>query len=66
MTVTTNSQEETAAIGRALASTLAAGSVVLLIGDLGAGKTALDLADHIGAALTDLTGRRRPDQNLES
>ncbi len=28
--------------------------------------TALDLADHIGAALTDLTGRRRPDQNLES
>src|SRR4029077_14281546 len=28
--------------------------------------TALDLADHIGAALIDLTGRRRADQNLES
>ena len=28
--------------------------------------TALDLADHIGAAIVELTGRRRVDQNLES
>jgi tRNA threonylcarbamoyladenosine biosynthesis protein TsaE len=41
MTVTTHSQDETGAIGRKLASDLSAGSVLLLIGDLGAGKTAL-------------------------
>ena len=41
MIYTTHSEEETAEVGRALARTLAAGSVVLLSGDLGAGKTAL-------------------------
>lgn len=57
MTVTTNSQEETAAIGRTLASTLAAGSVVLLIGDLGAGKTALvrGLAEGLGVPPEDVS-----------
>ena len=57
MTVTTNSQEETAAIGRALASTLAAGSVVLLIGDLGAGKTAFvrGLAEGLGVPPEDVS-----------
>jgi tRNA threonylcarbamoyladenosine biosynthesis protein TsaE len=36
----TRSPEETAALGRALGATLTAGAVVLLFGDLGAGKTA--------------------------
>lgn len=40
MTITTHSEQETAALGRELASTLHAGSMVLLFGDLGAGKTA--------------------------
>ncbi len=40
MTVTTRSEEETAALGRQLAARLKAGDVVLLYGDLGAGKTA--------------------------
>jgi tRNA threonylcarbamoyladenosine biosynthesis protein TsaE len=39
-TVTTHSEAETAAAGRDLAVTLSAGDVVLLYGDLGAGKTA--------------------------
>ena len=52
MTVTTHSQEETADVGRKLAPTLSAGSVLLLIGDLGAGKTALvrGLAEGLGVA----------------
>src|SRR5437773_1201940 len=37
---TTRSESETAAAGRELATTLTVGSVVLLHGDLGAGKTA--------------------------
>ena len=50
MTVTTHSQEETAAVGRRLADSFAAGSVLLLVGDLGAGKTALvrGLAEGLG------------------
>ena len=50
MTVTTHSQEETAALGRQLADSLAAGSILLLVGDLGAGKTALvrGLAEGLG------------------
>ena len=40
MTVVTRSEAETSAVGRDLARSLAAGSVVLLSGDLGAGKTA--------------------------
>jgi tRNA threonylcarbamoyladenosine biosynthesis protein TsaE len=39
-THTTTSEEETAAVARVLASTLRAGDVLLLSGNLGAGKTA--------------------------
>jgi len=48
--VTTHSEEETAAAGRRMASTLRAGDVVLLMGDLGAGKTAFarGLAEGLG------------------
>jgi tRNA threonylcarbamoyladenosine biosynthesis protein TsaE len=51
-TFTTNSEDETAAVGRALAPRLSAGSAVLLFGDLGAGKTALvrGLAEGLGVA----------------
>jgi len=49
-TITTQSEKETADVGRALAPTLTAGSVVLLVGDLGAGKTAFvrGLAEGLG------------------
>jgi tRNA threonylcarbamoyladenosine biosynthesis protein TsaE len=49
-TVTTQSEEETAAIGRAMASTVSAGDVLLLSGDLGAGKTTFvrGLAEGLG------------------
>ena len=49
--MTTHSESETAAVGRDLAASLVAGSVVLLHGDLGAGKTALvrGLAEGLGA-----------------
>lgn len=40
MIVTTASETETSAVGRDLARTLEPGAVVLLAGDLGAGKTA--------------------------
>jgi tRNA threonylcarbamoyladenosine biosynthesis protein TsaE len=52
LTVTTHSQEETADVGRRLAATLDRGSVLLLVGDLGAGKTALvrGLAEGLGVA----------------
>jgi tRNA threonylcarbamoyladenosine biosynthesis protein TsaE len=39
-TLTTNSEAETVAAGRDFARSLAAGAIVLLSGDLGAGKTA--------------------------
>ena len=39
-TITTRSEAETAAAARELGATLAAGDIVLLFGDLGAGKTA--------------------------
>jgi tRNA threonylcarbamoyladenosine biosynthesis protein TsaE len=50
-TLTTYSEDETAAAGRALAARLGAGDVVLLFGDLGAGKTAFvkGLAEGVGA-----------------
>jgi tRNA threonylcarbamoyladenosine biosynthesis protein TsaE len=49
-TVTTKTEDETAALGRELASTLSAGDVLLLYGDLGAGKTAFvrGLAEGLG------------------
>ena len=40
MNVTTHSEAETSAVGSDLARSLTAGSVLLLSGDLGAGKTA--------------------------
>lgn len=50
--ITTQSEEETAAVGRDLAATLSTGDVVLLYGDLGAGKTAFvkGLAEGLGVA----------------
>jgi tRNA threonylcarbamoyladenosine biosynthesis protein TsaE len=49
-TLITHSEAETGAAGRDLASTLVPGSVVLLFGDLGAGKTAFvrGLAEGLG------------------
>jgi len=49
---TTHSAEETTALGRRLANYLKPGSVVLLRGDLGAGKTTLvkGIAEGFGAA----------------
>jgi tRNA threonylcarbamoyladenosine biosynthesis protein TsaE len=49
-TTVTHSEAETAALGRQLAPSLAPGAVVLLIGDLGTGKTAFarGLAEGLG------------------
>jgi len=51
------SEDETAAVGRELARSLAAGDVVLLHGDLGAGKTALvrGLAEGLGVPADDVS-----------
>jgi len=51
-TITTNSEEETTAIGRGLASVLSVGDLLLLYGDLGAGKTAFvrGLAERLGVS----------------
>jgi tRNA threonylcarbamoyladenosine biosynthesis protein TsaE len=55
--IATHSQEETAELGRRMASTLVPGSVVLLVGDLGAGKTALvrGLAEGLGVPPEDVS-----------
>jgi tRNA threonylcarbamoyladenosine biosynthesis protein TsaE len=52
LTTITLSEQETADVGRNLASALAPGAVVLLYGDLGAGKTAFvkGLADGLGVS----------------
>ena len=57
VTYTTQSEDETAAVGRQLAATLAAGDVVLLSGDLGAGKTAFvrGLASGLGIDPTEVS-----------
>jgi tRNA threonylcarbamoyladenosine biosynthesis protein TsaE len=56
-TITTQSEDETAAIGRELAATLSAGDVLLLYGDLGAGKTALvrGLAEGLGVDRSEVS-----------
>jgi tRNA threonylcarbamoyladenosine biosynthesis protein TsaE len=56
-TVTTRSEMETAAVARDLAPLLSAGSVVLLFGDLGAGKTAFvrGLAEALGVETGDVS-----------
>jgi tRNA threonylcarbamoyladenosine biosynthesis protein TsaE len=56
-TITTHSEGETSAEGRELASTLSAGAVVLLFGDLGAGKTAFvrGMAEGLGVAPAEVS-----------
>ena len=55
--IVTHSQSETEAVGRELAARLTAGSVVLLYGELGAGKTALvrGLAEGLGVMPDDVS-----------
>jgi tRNA threonylcarbamoyladenosine biosynthesis protein TsaE len=50
LTISTHSEEETTALGQRIATGLRAGDVVLLTGDLGAGKTAFvrGLAEGLG------------------
>ena len=57
MIVTTRSEAETAAVGRALAEQLNPDDVLLLSGDLGAGKTAFvrGLAHGLGLHAEDVT-----------
>jgi tRNA threonylcarbamoyladenosine biosynthesis protein TsaE len=56
-TFTTHSEAETSAVGRDLGVTLETESVVLLFGDLGAGKTAFvrGLAEGLGASAADVS-----------
>ena len=56
-TFTTHSEIETAAAGRRLAPALSAGSVVLLVGELGAGKTAFvrGLAEGLGVSPSEVS-----------
>ena len=57
MSEITNSEEETAGAGERLGATLKAGDVVLLFGDLGAGKTAFvrGIARGLGASADDVS-----------
>lgn len=56
-TFETRSEAETVRVGSGLGRTLAAGDVVLLYGDLGAGKTAFvrGLAEGVGASPDDVS-----------
>jgi tRNA threonylcarbamoyladenosine biosynthesis protein TsaE len=55
--VTTHSESETVAAGRAFAHSLAAGAIVLISGDLGAGKTAFvrGIAEGLGIDPADVS-----------
>lgn len=55
--IVTNNEEETSAVGERLASRLRAGDVVLLYGDLGAGKTAFvrGMARGLGTSPDEVT-----------
>jgi len=55
--ITTHSESETSAVGCQVAATLSAGAVVLLYGDLGAGKTAFvrGLAEGLGVSPTEVS-----------
>jgi tRNA threonylcarbamoyladenosine biosynthesis protein TsaE len=55
--MTTRSEAETVAAGRGIGATLQAGDIVLLSGDLGAGKTAFarGIAEGLGIAGTDVS-----------
>lgn len=57
MVIETSSEEETAAVGRDFARTIEPGAVVLLSGDLGAGKTAFvrGIAEGLGGDPADVT-----------
>jgi tRNA threonylcarbamoyladenosine biosynthesis protein TsaE len=57
LTVETGSEEETSAVGGQVAARMQPGDVVLLYGDLGAGKTAFvrGLARGLGASPDDVT-----------
>jgi tRNA threonylcarbamoyladenosine biosynthesis protein TsaE len=57
LTLTTHSEEETAGAARHLAASLGPGDVVLLYGELGAGKTAFarGLAEGLGGQGTDVS-----------
>jgi tRNA threonylcarbamoyladenosine biosynthesis protein TsaE len=57
VTLTTGSEQETAAVARELALTLRAGDVLLLSGNLGAGKTAFvrGLAEGLGVDPDDVS-----------
>ena len=57
MTVATHSEEETIAAGRDLAARVQPGDIVLLTGDLGAGKTAFvrGLAEGLGIDPAEVT-----------
>jgi tRNA threonylcarbamoyladenosine biosynthesis protein TsaE len=56
-THTTRSEAETSDIGRALAASLSPGATLLLVGDLGAGKTAFvrGLAEGLGVDPADVS-----------
>lgn len=56
-TITTHSEDETHAAGRDLAPTLSAGDVLLLFGDLGAGKTAFvrGVAEGLGVSRDEVS-----------
>ncbi|HYM22256.1 MAG TPA: tRNA (adenosine(37)-N6)-threonylcarbamoyltransferase complex ATPase subunit type 1 TsaE [Vicinamibacterales bacterium] len=57
MTETTSSEQATAEVGRRLAPKLSAGDVILLYGDLGAGKTAFvrGVAEGLGVSGADVS-----------